>query len=244
MHLSRRSIFEFVADALFPRQCYQCKQADTFLCQECCLEILQHTPETVCPHCSTRVPYGKLQQECYNNFLVNKLFIATTYQNQCVKKMFMDFKYRRAKALAHPLAALLVAWLNAHRYNQFQNNSTVVVPVPSHKSREKDRGFHPATALAQQLAIAYQLPLATNIVRKHKNIGFQTHIKNAQQRRKNVEGCFTLAPQATQKTKQKTILLVDDIITTGSTMRECAKTLRTARPKEIIGLAVAKQGLE
>ena len=243
MPLLTHSIFEFVANTLFPKQCYQCKQADTYLCKECCVAILKHTPETVCPHCLTRVPYGELKKQCYNSFLVNKLFIATTYQNQCVKKMFRDFKYRRAKALAYPLAAFLVAWLTVHRYNQFQKN-TIVVPVPSHKRREKDRGFHPATALAQQLANAYQLPLATNVVYKHKNIGFQTHIKNAQQRRENVEGCFTLTPQAAQKTKQKTILLVDDIITTGSTMRECAKTLRKTRPKEIIGLAVARQGLE
>lgn len=243
MFLSTRSILEFVADTLFPKQCYQCKQADTYLCKQCCVAILKHTPETVCPHCLKRVPFGELEKQCYNNFLVNKLFIATTYQNQCVKKMFRDFKYRRAKALANPLATFLSAWLNAHNHIQFQKNNAVVVPVPSHKSREKDRGFHPATEVAQQLANAYNLPLATNIVHKHKNIGFQTHIKNAQQRRKNVEGCFTLTPQA-KNAKAKTILLVDDIITTGSTIRECAKTLRKTRPKEIIALAVARQGLE
>lgn len=244
MLLSNRSILEFVADTLFPKQCYRCKQADTYLCKICCVAILQRTPEVVCPHCLKRVPFGKLEKQCYANFLVSSLFIATTYKNQSVKKMFRDFKYRRAKALAYPLSNLLVEWLNTHNYNHFQKTNAVVVPVPSHKSREKDRGFHPATAIAKQIAAAYQLPLATSIVYKHKNIPFQTHIKNAQQRRENVEGCFTLAPNATHQTKAKTILLVDDIITTGSTMRECAKTLRKTRPKEIIGIAVARQGLE
>ena len=244
MRLSTHSILEFVADTLFPQQCYQCKQADTYLCRVCCVSILKYTPETVCPHCFKRVPFGKLEKQCYNNFLVNSLFIATTYRNPCVKKMFKDFKYRRAQALAYPLGMFLTVWLSARNHAQFQKNNTLVVPVPSHRSREKNRGFHPATEIAKQLAKAYQLPLATNVVRKHKNIGFQTHIKNAQQRRNNVEGCFTLTPDAHQQIKTKTILLVDDIITTGSTMRECAKTIRKARPKEIIGLAIARQGLE
>ena len=156
----------------------------------------------------------------------------------------MDFKYHRAKSLAESLAHTLTQWIVYHNYQHiFQQHNTVVVPVPSHINRERSRGFHPATAVAQHIAQAYQLPLTTNVVYKHKNIGFQTHIKNAQQRRKNVEGCFALTPHA-QDIKTKTVLLVDDVITTGSTMRECAKTLRTARPNQIIGLAVARQGLE
>ena len=238
------NLLHFFADVFFPKQCYGCKQSNTYLCEQCTQTILEKNLEPQCPHCGIRTPSGVLRGSCYSALLVNQLFVATTYQNATLKKMFMDFKYHRAKALAESLARTLTQWIVYHNYQHiFQQHNTVVVPVPSHINRERSRGFHPATAVAQCVASAYQLPLATNIVHKHKNIGFQTHIKNAKQRRKNVEGCFALTPHA-KDIKEKTVLLVDDVITTGSTMRECAKTLRTARPNQIIGLAVARQGLE
>lgn len=234
-----QNIAEITKDALFPRQCYECRQPDIYLCDPCVGKLFNQQP--ICPHCSKRISFGNLENQCYKAFLSDRLFVASTYTRESVKKLFSDFKYRRAHTLAQPITKILVYWLIQNKYTDFINKDSLVIPVPSHKKRELDRGFHPSTQIAKSFALTFDIPINIRAVEKHKNIPFQTHIKNAKDRKENVKDCFILKDK--NAIKGKTVILIDDIVTTGSTLKECAKTIRVAQPRQIVALAVARQSL-
>jgi competence protein ComFC len=109
-----------------------------------------------------------------------------------------------------------------------------VVPVPLHPSRLRARGFNPATILARAIGRQTKPRLVTDLLVRVRDTPTQTHL-GRRQRRKNVRGAFQCtAPPAS------TIWLVDDVVTTGSTLEEAARCLRRAGAKNVQALCVAR----
>lgn len=136
-----------------------------------------------------------------------------------------------------------------------------IVPVPLHKKRLRWRGFNQAQLLADYLSInltpGFPIPVLNNFLLRQKNTHSQMEIKNYTQRQKNMEGAFAIHPiksgeagaklfnRVSKENKNlisgKNILLVDDISTTGSTLFECAKVLKTAGAQSVFGVVIARQ---
>ena len=122
------------------------------------------------------------------------------------------------------------------------------MPIPLHKKRLKNRGFNQAELLAKEIAEHYSLCLETEILKRKQAIIPQAKIKNHKARRANIKNIFEIDPKFTKKCvvkkqnllKDKTIILIDDVTTTGATLSEAAKILKRAGTKEVWGLVVAK----
>jgi len=169
---------------------------------------------------------------------VSRFFCCANYRDSSVRAIIHSFKYQYAFALADPLAQYMDAWLVRNGYaNIFTEENVLVVPVPSHPRRQRERGFHPAGKLAELFARHTNLEYADALI-KTRNNQAQVETKNATERRENVKGVFAL--NKPELVRGRTILIVDDVCTTGATLTECARAIREGKPKAIWALAMAK----
>jgi competence protein ComFC len=116
-----------------------------------------------------------------------------------------------------------------------------LLAVPLHSKRLRWRGFNQAELLAQVISRQLEIPLAKNILRRFKYRPPQASVKGVWQKKMNVKDSFQLFSESSRSIpfQDKTIILVDDLSTTGATLAECAKVLKSLQPKEIWGLVIA-----
>jgi ComF family protein len=134
-------------------------------------------------------------------------------------------KHGNQFALATPLGLLLgEALANAKPGEGFD----CLVPVPLHRQRLRARGYNQAVEIARPLARQLGLPLETGLLRRARRTPPQQGL-SADQRSRNLRNAFTLAGQL----RGGRVLLVDDVMTTGATVRECCRTLRRGGAREI-----------
>jgi ComF family protein len=113
----------------------------------------------------------------------------------------------------------------------------IVVPVPLHRSRERERGFNQAEVIACEVAKRLKLPLKPILLMRTKARP-DKHILSNEERWRIVRGAFATRPGS--QVDNKRVLLVDDVMTTGATLDACAKALVEAGAKSVIGLTVAR----
>lgn len=165
---------------------------------------------------------------------LNSLYALCRYQGEW-REVLHRFKYRGQLNLAYPLGKALARSLLVFQVNEFPN---LVVPVPLHPAREKERGFNQSLLMARHVARALRVPLK-KVLSRSRNTVTQTHLSR-KERQENVRGAFEIKKEF--RLKGARVLLIDDIFTTGATMREAAKVLRRAGAAEVRGAVAAVQG--
>jgi ComF family protein len=220
---------------LYPECCQLCERArataaEGFVCAACRAQVKQVEPP-FCHRCG--LPYdGDLttEFECSNCRDVDLHFStarAAVVYDGLVREVIHRYKYRRALWFEPFLAGLLVRAAVPALQGQ---RPSCVVPVPLHPVKEREREFNQAARLAARLAGALQVPLNTNLLRRVSFTVTQTTLTRVQ-RAANMHGAFALQPGA--RVKGLTIVLVDDVLTTGATTSACARILRTAGAAEV-----------
>ncbi len=122
-------------------------------------------------------------------------------------------------------------------------DSDLVVPVPMHHRRQRARGYNHATLLAEPVARALRVPLAERALIRLTATAPQTALRRAE-RQANVRGAFALPPEGADLVRGRSILLVDDVLTSGATAAECARVLlhAGAAAVRVATLARAEEG--
>ncbi|HEX9911635.1 MAG TPA: ComF family protein [candidate division Zixibacteria bacterium] len=143
------------------------------------------------------------------------------------------FKYKRkislGKELGKRLGELLIQ-------DKFLKDYDYLLPVPLHRSKERERGYNQSKILAEEISELTFLPLLDKVLMRKKNTRDQTNL-NAEERERNVRGAFIVRDKLVLKGKR--IILVDDVMTTGATLKECSRVLKEAGVKEVAGATVA-----
>ena len=169
------------------------------------------------------------------------LAAAAFYNDETIKNLIWRLKYRNEKAAVAPLAKILIEHLKLtgliSEIGPLKPKNTILVPIPLHPARERQRGFNQSFLLAEKLAKNFNLNL-TNSLSREKNTKPQAEIEDFKKRQENVIDCFSV--KNIDEIKGKNILLVDDVSTSGSTLNEAAKVLKKAGAKKIIGLVAAR----
>ncbi len=140
-------------------------------------------------------------------------------------------KYRQDIGLGDFFAPYLISLVESRQWKP-----DLVIPVPISKSRKKTRGYNQAAMLSRPLARYFNLPHHVDLLLRIKETESQIQL-SAEDRFHNMEGAFWINPA---KLKGRTILVIDDIITTGATMNQCAKALFEAGAEKVYGLSIAK----
>lgn len=212
---------KFLLDLIFPKKCFGCKKEKTFLCQDCksVLDILNlHQKEKFSP--------------------LDDLYFALFYKHPLLKKMIFAFKYQGVKELAFDLANLILDHFQLiEKKPQFLNDPSqyFILPIPLSKEKLKFRGYNQAEEIAKVLSQKLKIPILRNVLIKIKETFPQIELSE-KERKENIKDAFFVK----EGVSNKKILLVDDIFTTGATMREAARVLKEAGAKIVIGIVIAR----
>jgi ComF family protein len=147
-----------------------------------------------------------------------------------LRKAIHHYKYGHCRDMARPLGKML-----AQFWQQVSFAVDVIVPVPLHSRRLRERGYNQSLLLAQELQQAADLPILSGVLYRTRNTVSQTHL-DGEQRRQNVAGAFV----CTEGVKDKTVLLVDDVCTTGATLEASSMALKTGGAKSVWALTLAR----
>jgi len=224
MRRLNKTIRTFI-DLLFPVKCLGCGQEGKFICSQC-LEKIPLKKQGI-------IKFDKSKP-------LTGLIVASYYNNPLLKQAVLKYKYNFIKDLAKPLSYLIIKKLSDHPLRKSIFKTCLLVSVPLHKKRLRWRGFNQSELLAQEISQEFNLPLANNFLVRRKNTCPQTGITCASDRKANIKEAFQPNSNFKNNFKNKNIILVDDVCTTGATLEECAKTLKPLEPKSIWGLVIAK----
>ncbi len=216
-------------DFLYPRRCVGCGQESIWLCADCQGKIVKIQTPT-CFFCQAVSKDGKTCPACRAHHALTGV-IVFGYHEGVLKDAIHALKYDFITELADPLGGLLASAL----YAKFANSQVRIAPIPLSKARLAQRGFNQSELLAHAIARRLGLAVNTSLVRV-KNATPQVELPG-QARRNNMAGAFAWRGGSL---KGKNILLVDDVATTGTTLNEAAKALRSAGAKIVWAAVVAK----
>ncbi len=231
-----------ILDIILPKKCVGCDQEKFFLCPDCQNKIRLNSWQ-VCPVCKKFLTeFGEICLYCKpTKPSIDSLTIAADYQDPLISKTIHLLKYKFLDELVNPLAKILI---KAYRKNKIPLPD-LIIPIPLHPLRLRWRGFNQAKLLADNLANNLlphlKIKVSDKILLRTKFTSAQASLKNAKERRENIKNAFQINPNASEIIKNKKILLIDDISTTGNTLTEAAKEIRKFKPKSINCLVIAKK---
>ncbi len=231
-------LFEKFLDVLYPND---------ISCIICGDDIFNDNLYCVCEKCKTNLPFikGKVCKRC--GLPINSMAnycdrcqrhqhsfdraVATFYYRDEIARCIKELKFENCRYFAKHLAKFM-----ADTYIENNFDCDVIVPVPMHINRLKERGFNHSELLAYHLSEFVQIPLDTQSLVKCVNTKTQVKL-NYEQRQKNLINSFKVVNR--KAIKGKNVLVVDDVFTTGSTMDNCAKALKSAGANKIFCISIA-----
>ena len=233
-------------DAVFPRSCYLCGGAasDEVACEE---HALPEEPGGVrCPRCAARMPRAvegaaKCADCARHSPGVERLIVLADYRRHAaMREWILAFKHGGRSQLALPMGRALARLASSELGANGRRD--VLVPVPLHAWRRLERGYDQAALLAEAIGAASGVPVARALVRARPT-AVQGGV-GAVSRQANVRGAFRasrVAPLARRRVARADVVwLVDDVVTSGSTLRECARAVRRLGARRVAALALAR----
>lgn len=230
-----------LADLVYPRVCPGCggspATSDGNICWDCRTQyrVIQ---DQFCSLCGDPVD-GLVEQRYVCSWCIDQrpgfdqARSAARYRGP-VQSAIQAFKYERALHLGRDLSELLRACTQV-QYGHLRFDAATFVPL--HPVKQKVRGFNQSELLAQRLASGLKIPVLSNVLKRVRQTSTQTRLTSAQ-RRANVRKAFGVSNAVWLR--GRTVLLVDDVMTTGATVSECARALREAGAAGVYVVTVAR----
>lgn len=209
-----------------PYNCLVCGREGALVCKHC-LPVLASTKRSSCFLCNKLTKGWQTCPTCRRHTSMRGVYIGSHYESQ-VKQLLRMLKYERAVASATVLARMLAPTIEAQKFS-------LVTAIPSTSGRYRQRGYNQAALIAHRLARNCKLPYAECLARLGQSRQVGTDRKT---RLTQAEG--TMYCKKLSRVYGKQILVVDDVVTTGATMKEAARALKLAGAKACWGAAIAK----
>lgn len=209
-----------ILNTIFPVNCISCGEKGFDLCTKCLLLSPEAERESA-----------------------DWIFPLFDYRHPAIKKAVWLLKYKGKHRLASVFAEVMYGRIleELSDLSVMENfHHAVLIPIPLASKRYRERGFNQATLICKKLINLdknINFSLEKNILIKPKDTEHQARIEDRNKRLKNIIGCF--AVKNPEKIKNKNIILIDDVTTTGATLNEAKKTLKKAGARKIIAFTVA-----
>lgn len=224
-----------ILDLIFPQHCVVCNKylsrREKNVCQLCWDNLIE-LPSPFCVECRSFIEKDGYCKQCQG-----KKGLGLVYSLGSLDKSYQSlihaFKYNRLLNLGKRLGCVLGEGIGEDK--RFLE-CDFLISVPLHPSKKRKRGFNQSDILAFEVSQKIGILMVADVLKRKKRTKDQTNL-NAKQREENVRGAFRVDDK--DKILGKKIILVDDVITTGATLKECAKTLIEAEAEKVLGLTVA-----
>ena len=227
---------------VFPSFCHICREplenaGEKIVCGACLAKLAPRVGP-ICPCCG-RFHAGTggdhLCARCLGHAPAFAMNRSCGVYGGTLKDVILLFKYRKYAPLSRPLARFADACLGGDP--GLWESAELLVPVPLHPSRRRERGFNQARLLARDLGAMRGLDVLTGALVKTLNRPAQAGLRAAD-RERNARSAYAVKHPA--RVRGRTLILVDDVTTTGATIRECAKVLKEAGAKEVRAITLAQ----
>lgn len=227
---------KFVLDTFFPIECLGCQEEGEWLCDRCARRI-GIEDEDVCIVCKARAQNGHTCFSCKKICALDAVMRFLDYDDLLVRRLLQAAKYGYVQQALHRLLDTVEPHIKAKlEMLEFDARAFVYVPVPLHPRRLRDRGFNQSEIIAGRVAGAVGAAMAP-ILKRKKDRPPQAKLDEFDRAVNIKDNIRCINPAAVNG---KYVCLVDDVTTTGSTLDECARTLRDAGAQEVWGLVLAK----
>ncbi len=242
------NVWTFIKDILAPKKCYSCKKEWHFLCNNCFKK--QNNFEWFCYLCKKESKEFKIHKKClienrllrgknFNNqkLYFDKIIVLTHYRNPTIKKLITYFKFYWRKSIGSELWKRL--WKQAQNNISIKSKeNTIIIPVPMFFIRKFLRGYNQSAIIAKSIAKYNWISYNTNVLIRRRHTRQQANLSQ-EKRVNNLQNAFKINRKLLDKIDKKTVLLVDDVVSTGTTLNEISKILKQKGAKKVIGVALA-----
>jgi ComF family protein len=231
-----------IGEIIFPPQCLGCAEilhpfTGEIFCPVCSDKI-QLITGSICPVCGTTFPDSPAPNHLCGDCLEHKTYFSHARAVFCYDDFILNaihqFKYSRNISVGEMLASFMADF--SFPDIDFTDYS-LMIPVPLHIKRLRERGFNQSLVLARALEKKRRIPVSFSLLKRHKFTLTQTG-SNRNERKQNIKGAFEVTDR--KKIAGKNIILVDDVYTTGATINECSKTLIRAGAQKVAVLTLAR----
>ncbi len=209
-------IFKLISRAIFPRKCIGCKTYDFWICEKC---------------------ISKVPKSFENTFSWS--YSIFKYQNKLIRKAIWLIKFNKKHSVLNDLEKTIVENFDIFiKKNNLKNKKIILVPIPITKKSMNKRRYNQSTLICKILIKDKEdFKLEESFLKKTKNHSPQNKIKNRATRLENVRNSFGVGN--VEKIKSQTIVLIDDVVTTGATLKEARKVLKTSGARKVLAFVLA-----
>jgi ComF family protein len=231
-----------IGEVIFPPQCLGCAEilhpfTGQIFCPVCSDKIKLVTGP-LCSICGTTFSDSPASSHLCGDCLENKTFFSYARSVFCyetfILKAIHQFKYRRNISVGETLASFMAGF--SFPDIDFTDYS-LIIPVPLHIKRLRERGFNQSLILARAIEKQRQVPVNFSLLKRRKFTLTQAGSKR-DERKKNIRDAFEVTDR--KKIAGKNVILIDDVYTTGATINECAKTMISAGAQKVAVLTLAR----
>lgn len=228
-------IYNFLKDILSPKKCYSCNIEWTFLCQKCLDEIWYF--ESICPICKEKNRDFKVHFYCKNELIYyDKIIILTHYKNKIIKKLIKNSKFHHKKDILQDLSFYL--WEKLKQNIKEEIKDLILIPTPMYFWKKISRWYNQSEILTKNISKKFNINYNFKLIKKIKSTKQQSHLSKME-RIENLLWSFQIDKNILKQYQNKTIIIVDDVVSTWTTINEIAKILKNNKIKKVYWLCVA-----
>lgn len=226
----------FIKDLLFPKFCLGCGYIGSYICSNCQNKLIYLEKDSCC-YCRKLSLYGLTHPLCRRQYGIDGV-MAIFHYNNLLKTIIKNIKYRLAIDVWSELYRVIKPEMldKISFYKKLQQNFSLQ-PIPLYRAKLKERGFNQAEIISQFFSQLLKFPQVDYLIRA-KQTQSQAQLKNNKKRYLNIKGAFIIGDK--NEINNKHIILVDDVMTTGATVKEATYTLKTNGAKRVFVLTLAK----
>ncbi len=228
-------MFRFLKDILAPKKCYSCNKEWRFLCPECLSKI--EAFEDVCYVCKGKTNNFEVHNNCLKEVSYDKIIIMSHYKNKHIKKLIKDLKFYKLKDISEDFWYYLSELFFENEIYKNTNDYILIYP-PMSFLKKLEKWYNHSELLTSSISKNTKINISKGLIKKTKTTRQQSKLSKSQ-RIKNLEKAFKINKNKLDKIDNKTFIIVDDIVSTWTTINEIAKVLKKNWAKKVIWLVVA-----
>ena len=228
-------MFNLLKDLIAPKKCYSCNKEWHFLCEECLSKMSNFEP--ICYLCKGKSDYFNVHNNCKENVYYDKIIILSHYKNKIISKLIKDLKFYSKKDIAEDFWYYLSELFFENEIYKNTNDYIIIFP-PMWFFKKLKRWYNHSEILAKIISKKTNIELWKWFIKKIKITRQQSKLSR-KDRLVNLKDSFKIAKNKIDKIDNETVIIVDDVISTWTTINEISKILKEVWVKKVIWLIIA-----